>query len=170
MQLQDEARTIDRNTKSLYNSESFVFSPYNLNLASNLFTFVHESKVNSSKFHFFYRMSSFTERKYMNVRWRYFSIFFFFSKIYRYFIPLWTVWCLKYNCHHVNLLHVNTKCKQFLTYFFHHRTFYIFVSAFPSWNLFVALWRPAMSMFVLNFKEDYLSLVAEICSTKLYIP
>lgn len=53
MQLQDEARTIDRNTKSLYNSESFVFSPYNLNLASNLFTFVHESKVNSSKFHFF---------------------------------------------------------------------------------------------------------------------
>lgn len=34
----------------------------------------------------------------------------------------------------------------------------------------VSPWRPATSIFLVNFKEDYISLVTDICSTKRYIP
>lgn len=41
---------------------------------------------------------------------------------------------------------------------------------YPYCLLFVAPWRPATSMFSVNFEEDYMSLVNGICSTNLYIP
>lgn len=74
-----------------------------------------------------------------------------------------------------NVLELNTNVQIIFDLFFSTIDHFQFLSAFSRvksilFILFVAPWRPATSMFLVNFKEDYMSSITDICSTNLCIP